>query len=404
MRRFANPALEASGTLWPLFGTLGIQVVAAACTLAFPVLSPAIPGTEVASIGTYLGLVYVGAMVGSFAGGALVDRHGPIRASQWALVLQATSLILLTAPVPGSRMFGALVCGLGYGPITPASSKILARITSADRMSFVFSFKQTGVPLGGLAAGALLPGLSSLFGWRVAFWSLAALTVGVACICTPLRNGLDEPKHASSTAPGARALTPVLLVLRSPTLRMLAVLSLLFSAVQLCVSGYLTAYLLVKTNVDLVRAGLIYAAAQAAGIAGRLMWGHLADCTRSSRGVLIVVAVLMTASALCTSVISGAWTMPAVCLTAMCFGATAIGWNGVYLGEVARLSPPGQVATVTGGALFFTYIGVVVGPPAFGWLVSYFGNMSSAFIWLAALPLFAVFLLLLPRPDPVLPT
>ncbi|WP_417276298.1 hypothetical protein [Castellaniella sp.] len=48
---------------------------------------------------------------------------------------------------------GALLIGLGYGPITPA-----------HRMSFVFSIKQTGVPLGGVLAGLVVPGLAQWIG------------------------------------------------------------------------------------------------------------------------------------------------------------------------------------------------------------------------------------------------
>jgi len=36
---------------------------------------------------------------------------------------------------------------------------------------------------------------------------------------------------------------------------------------------------------------------------------------------------------------------------AIAFGATASGWNGVFLAEVARLAPDGRVAEATGAAL-----------------------------------------------------
>ena len=63
----------------------------------------------------------------------------------------------------------------------------------------------------------------------------------------------------------------------------------------------------------------------------------------------------------------------------MLFGATAIGWNGVYLAEVARLSPAGQAGVLTGGTLFFTYFGVVAGPPAFAALVGASGSFALGY-------------------------
>lgn len=71
--------VKVPGSLYPLFGTLAIQVFATASILAFPVLSPVIPDAGSASVGLYLALVYVGAMAGSYAGGALADKAGPVR-------------------------------------------------------------------------------------------------------------------------------------------------------------------------------------------------------------------------------------------------------------------------------------------------------------------------------------
>jgi hypothetical protein len=68
-----------------------------------------------------------------------------------------------------------------------------------------------------------------------------------------------------------------------------------------------------------------------------------------------------------------------VLLVAVVYGATAIGWNGVYLAEVARIVPPGQAASATGGTLAMTYLGVVVLPVAFWALVAITGSYALAF-------------------------
>ncbi len=52
------------------------------------------------------------------------------------------------------------------------------------------------------------------------------------------------------------------------------------------------------------------------------------------------------------------------------YGATAIGWNGVFLATIARVVPIGDGAQATSGSLFFTYFGVVLGPPLFGVIAS----------------------------------
>ena len=371
-----------------LASTLAIQTLATAATLAFAVLAPVMPGVALTSVGVFLSLVYLGGMAGSLIGAGLVAAWGPVRASQLGLVAQATALLLLAIGVPELRPVAALASGFGYGPITPASSQILARTTSPARMGFVFSLKQTGVPFGGLLAGAALPTLAALTSWQAAFGTLAAAALAVAALSQPLRRLHDD------TATGRLVVAANLRqmfgdVLGDPRLRSMAAVSLLFSACQLSVSGYLMVYLTREIGIGLTRAGLIYAIAQGAGIAGRIAWGQLADVAGSPRAVLIALAVLMSASAAATGMFTSQWALVPLCLVAALLGATAIGWNGVYLGEVARLAPPGRVASVTGGSLFCTYFGVVSGPAAFGYLAQRMNSLALAYLALAIVPVLA---------------
>jgi hypothetical protein len=62
------------------------------------------------------------------------------------------------------------------------------------------------------------------------------------------------------------------------------------------------------------------------------------------------------------------------------FGATAIGWNGVQLAEIARRSPSGRAGTVTGASGFITFAGVVVGPPSFALLAATTGSYRIGFL------------------------
>ncbi|MGY8524197.1 MFS transporter [Paracidovorax citrulli] len=428
-----NPRRAAAMVAGTLACTLAIQMMATAGTLAFAVLAPAIPGVPLASVGVFLALVYVGGMVGSICGGALVDRLGPVRASQLSLLIQVAALCMLASGHPWLRLPAALALGLGYGPVTPASSQILARTTSPERMSLVFSLKQTGVPLGGLLGGMALPPLTALWSWQAALYTLAAGSAIVALVAQALRAQFDfagaapsgsavpplsrEEGYGNAVPPLARARErargrgqpvhdiaarisrhlsgPIADALSSPRLRALVAVSVLFSACQLSVSGYLMVFLTDEVGISLTAAGMVYAVTQGAGVVGRIAWGHLADRTGSPRGVLVALGVLMAATLLAAGFFTAQWPALALTLAAAALGATAIGWNGVYLGEVARLAPPGRVATTTGGALFFTYLGVVAGPPAFGYLAQGTGSLALAYGALAALPALGIALLCL---------
>jgi hypothetical protein len=81
--------------------------------------------------------------------------------------------------------------------------------------------------------------------------------------------------------------------------------------------------------------------------------------------------------------VTPAWPHAAVFGVALVHGATAIGWNGVYLSEVARLATPGAAGAATGGALALTFLGIVAGPPAFVAIVTATGSYRIAFFAIA---------------------
>ncbi|MDV7390125.1 hypothetical protein RZS08_02175, partial [Arthrospira platensis SPKY1] len=80
-------------------------------------------------------------------------------------------------------------------------------------------------------------------------------------------------------------------------------------------------------------------------------------------------------------------------LLLMLLGATAIGWNGVYLAEVARQAPTGLAGMATGGTLGFTFLGVLCGPPLFGVAAARFGSYGDAYA-LLIIPAFVIAILL----------
>ena len=137
----------------PLLATLSIQAMVAMALLTLPVMAPVAAkslNVSPALVGVYVAITYAGAMFASLTSGTTVSRLGPIRVSQLGLALCATGLCLCAIPWLPAIGLGALMIGLGYGPITPASSQILARTTPPSQMALVFSIKQTGVPVGAM--------------------------------------------------------------------------------------------------------------------------------------------------------------------------------------------------------------------------------------------------------------
>lgn len=377
--------------------TLLVQAASAAAMVAPTVAAPLLLQRlqlGAAAVGIYIALVYLGAMAATQLGPACVRRWGAIRTSQLALLLSAAGLLLLTVPDPRLVALGAVIGGLGYGPITPASSQMLSRTTDPRHFSLVFSIKQTGVPLGGVIAGLMVPPLAGWRGVDAALLAGAALCALAAASAWPLRPALDHDREPGAAWPGLRRLVePLVYVARHPVLRSVAVVSFVYSMVQVSLTAYLVSFVNGELGWTLVAAGAALAAAQTAGVVGRIGWGLVSDRWLGPRHTLLALGAVSLACGLALPLLAPLG-RPAVLLALLClYGATAIGWNGVYLATVARLVPQADAARATGGTLFFTFLGVLLGSPLFGALGTALGSLGWAFA-LLGLPLAAVLVLL----------
>lgn len=367
--------------------TLGVQTLVSMTALAVPAVSTEVArgtGLSVALVGVFVALLFGGAMLSAVISGPQIVRHGAIRVSQVSLLLCALGMAVTATGVAHWMVVGAVLIGLGYGSVTPASSHLLTIATPSGLRGLVFSLKQTGVPLGGVLAGALMPSAVHAFGWRGALALVSAACVASAAFVQPTRSRFDADRDRAHRPRIMAALRPVTVVLRHADMRRLAISTVFFGAMQLCLSAYLVAQLQAAAGIGLVAAGLLLALAQGAGVVGRIAWGAMADRWISSKLLLALLAVAMGGCALLAAAITPAWRPSALALLAVAFGATATGWNGVYLAEVARLAPPGQAGVLTGGTLFFTYGGVVIGPPTFAAIVAASGSISRGYAAIGA--------------------
>jgi MFS family permease len=82
--------------------------------------------------------------------------------AKFVVLCVAGAVLLALAPdrAVALLILSALCIGVGYGPITPASSHVLIRTAKPSDLALTFSIKQTGVPAGAAVAGAILPGVA----------------------------------------------------------------------------------------------------------------------------------------------------------------------------------------------------------------------------------------------------
>ncbi|MDP3285270.1 MAG: MFS transporter, partial [Desulfobacterales bacterium] len=190
-----------SGVILPVALTLLVQAMVSMGTVAIPVLMPVAAGElniPPSYVGFFMSLIYLGATVVAPVSGYFINRFGAIGVSQICLVLCALGLGTFSIPVVPMMIIGALIMGIGYGPVTPASSHLLVRTTPVSMMSVVFSIKQTGVPIGGAMAGAIVPHLVILWGWKMSAILVGVLSLILGIFLHPYRKQFDTERSSLS--------------------------------------------------------------------------------------------------------------------------------------------------------------------------------------------------------------
>jgi predicted MFS family arabinose efflux permease len=342
------------------------MVFSMAAVLALPVMAPAVAadtGLAPSLLGVYSFLLWGTGIVASGLAGELIGRLGAMRVVQLSLALCAAALACGAAGWTPALALVPPLLGLGCGIETPASSDLLARVAPAAHRTFIFSLKQTGVQVGGMLAGVLYPAILPLAGWRGTMLALALLILAYAVALEPLRRRFDAPAQAPRPPPSNAGRLE--LVWRHRGLRDLATASFVFHAMQICLNTFLVAFLVGEHGYSLAAAGLALTVAQFGGFLGRLGFWYLVGPRLPVMRLLVAIGFGMTAAAAATGLAAGVLTPFLVGVLCFFFGLTASGWNGVFLAEIARQAPPGEIARVTGGVMVMSYAGLILGPLAF---------------------------------------
>jgi MFS family permease len=388
-----NAAASAPGTtrlVLTVAMTLVVQALTAMALAVPSVLAPVAAadiGVAPTRVGLWAGMAFLTAMFAGLACGTLVGRYGPVRMFQAAAVCVGLGLLAGAAGSVALLVVSAVLFGAAHGFVNPASSTILAVAAPARMRAVIFSIKQTGVPLGAATAGVALPLLLLRTDWQHAILALALASALVVPLIAPFRARYDRGRRREQRLSLRGVVAPIAEVWADRPVLALAITSGVYSCVQTSFLTYLISYLKLGLGYSLVTAGFVFAMSQLAGVAGRVAWGAVSDRLLPPRLLLGLLGIVMSLCGVAAILFDPGWSVGLVLAVCVLYGATAVGWNGIYLAEVARLAPEGRIATVTGGTQFFTFSGGLLGPPVFGAIAAASGGYGFGFILLAVLPL-----------------
>lgn len=354
----------AAAVLITLLVQTAISMVAACIPLLAPMIAEA-RGWTIELITFYAPLVYCVAFTVNFAGPRLIARFGGMGVNLICVASGAAGLACTLFHSVILFAFSTLGIGLAVGMMNPAGAQVLGPRTTPATAGTIMAIKQTGVPLGGIAAGVLTPLLAVSYGWH---WAVVVFIAGSALLIASLLPTLrwlnGDAKRSERRAVGQ--IEAMRSLLCSPGMGTLIAAGTMFSAALVCLRTFLAVYLVKELGFSLAVAGAAFSASQIAGMLGQLGWAALSDRLLRPHRTMALVGLVIAAAAAVMAGFSAQW--PAVAVTAVvsAFGAGAAGFVPLLLGEVARRVEPARVGAVTSAANLFLLAGVIVGPMAFG--------------------------------------
>ncbi|WEX09140.1 MFS transporter [Chelativorans sp. AA-79] len=384
-----------------------IQAILALTTRVLPLF--AIPlttaaGVSATSAGQMAAATSFGSMIFFLWGPRLVSRLSSLRQLQVGALLSGLAVLLCLNGEWTIILVAAFFIGLGYGPSAPAGSDILMRATPERRRGLAFSIKQAGVPLGGLVAGLALPMIAINFGLPLALW-IAAGTAAAGALGLALWRGNFEEAMTYQNATGRRKLVPLImapaamleLVATDAKVRRLVAVSFGLGSAQGILLAYFPVLLGEQKGYSVASAGAAFAVLQIGGIVGRVFAGWLADWLRGGIAMLLWLCISSGFAMLALSAIGPTTSAVVIIAISAIAGATVISWNGVFMSELARISPVGRVVEMTSAATFVLFAGYVASPLIAQWIFSVAGYGFGLAV-AAAMPFAAALLLIVASP------
>jgi sugar phosphate permease len=366
------------------------QTSQAAVLFGLAVLAPDLRdryGLSLSQVGVMLGVSSVGAMLTLLPWGLAADRVGERMTGTVGLLGAGVAMVGAAYAPDFATLITLLAVSGGFGAsINTATGRAVTSWFTRETRGFALGIRQTAVPIGGFLAALALPLIADRWGTRVALLVLAGFSLVAACLVAGWL--VDGPVRGEQQGEGEALRHP----LRDSRIWRLAFGSAALVCTQAAITGFVVIFLESQRGLTATQAGLVLAAINVVGAAGRLLSGRRSDRRGGSRVALIRLIATATAVAVAaTAVLAGAtvWLLvPAL----VAGGGLSMCWNGLAVTAAVETAGPRRSGAALGVQQTLLGAAITVTPLAFAPFVSS-TSWRAGFLVAAAFPLVAVVVL-----------
>jgi MFS family permease len=355
-------------------GALVIMVVVVFARLSYGFILPfmrtalGLSYQQAGTLGTasalgYLLLIMVAGMAASRWGGRMAVLSGV------AMTMVGFTGLALASDY---RVLVALMTLLGFGTAfayTPVISLLAAWFPK--RRGAVIGIANSGVGLGLLLSGALVPALTASYadrGWRIA-WALFALAALAALVA-----GFFLLRNPAAAGPAGSYKVNRAKVFRNPHVITVGMLYGIVGITYIVQAIFLYSFAL-ESGVPALTAGRLAAMTGILSIFSSPCWGWLSD--RYGRALVLRICVSMTMVGMLIPVVSP--TLAGFATHYLIMGITLSGMFGAILAASTETVGPHEAPLAVSFVTLFYAIGQFAGPAAAGLLIEHAGGFRTAF-------------------------
>jgi predicted MFS family arabinose efflux permease len=257
------------------------------------------------------------------------------------------------------------VAGAGYATAQPGGSKVVAAWFPAHERGVAMGIRQTGLPLGGALAAALLPWTAQRFGVDIALLIAAGAAIGGGLVFFVLYR--PAPVGTDTAYRFGHQLRSLVAEFRVRTAMWAG---LVMVSAQFSLLSYFMLYLRDVHGVSLTRGAWLLFVAQMSGVAGRVVLARWSDTIRAGRLPAIRTAILATALGMFVlAALPVDVPLPVLYVAAAIIGFWTFGWYGPWVVHVAETADGQAVGLTLALAMTANQLGLVAAPPLFGLLL-----------------------------------
>lgn len=360
-----------------LCGTLTSMVVIGFARLAYGIILPSrradlgLSYQQAGILGTITALCYVCFVL---SGGLAAARWGARASVLFGLGIVVLGFAGLT--LASSFWLIALLMGLlGFGTAFAFAPMVTLLATwFPEKRGLVIGYMSSGVGIGTLSAGLLVPALLDLFGdqgWRASWGLFGAVALSATLLIALF---VRNPPQAASGVSGKLSAAEKWRVYRNPRVLIVASTYGIIGLGYIAQTIFMVSFMVESGHGEVV-AGRLMAMSGLLSVATGPLWGGLSD--HWGRGNALAISIALVVGAMALPLFEQ--TLPVFFFHFLIMGLSINGLFAMIQTSATDQVAPRYIPIAFSFATLFFAIGQFFGPAIAGWLIGSTGNFTSAF-------------------------